>query len=221
MTRNELRVFRYGLLFGILVLAGALVFTSLSFGTMSSPQYGSAFEFVESRLTPLDGAVPPLTPSRTMFLDDGAGSVGVYAWFFDTGLALNQSLRFHVVPPRWRKFGANSVPIGMVSPEDSTLCNFKLCVEFALLEIAKPVPPVTAKLCEVFSSGGSTAPIQVTLDSVPGVSTTLDPVLHGRLFRDRLHDDDTCNDLGVGLWAHTVGVAFEKDRPGSRTALSK
>lgn len=217
MTRMELRVFRYGLLAGMVAIAGALVFASVSWGTMSSPHYGGAYEFVEATLTMCDGAVPQ-RPHKEVFMSNGAGSRGVYVWRMDKNPAIEHELDFKIVPPRWRRIGANSVPIAIVSPETATSCYFRLCVEFTLVEVGKPLAPVTAIDCRTFHSGTTTSAREVTLGPVPGVSTTLDPTLHGRIFRNSTHGADTCSD---GLWVHTIGVAFEKDRPGSRTALQK
>jgi hypothetical protein len=203
---------------GMMVIVGALVFATISHGTMSSPQYGAAYEYVEAPLDHFDGDLA-LRAARMEFLDDGASSKGVSAWWFADNPTIERQLRFRVVPPRWRRFGADSVPIAYVSAEDTTSCNYKVCVEFVLLEIGKAVPSVTAMECQVFATGGSTQPLQITMGSVPGVSTTLDPVLHGRIFRNNSHGDDTCDTKG--LWLHSIGVAFQKDRPGSRTALSK
>jgi hypothetical protein len=218
MTKMELRVFRFGLLVGMILLAGALVFSSLSHGTMSSPQYGSSFEFVEAELTQVDGAIAQAA-TKEKFRDDGSGSNGVWAYKFEDNPAIEKQLRFMIVPPRWRQFGEPSVPIALVSAEDTASCFYRLCVEYTLLEVGKPIAPFTATDCRTFSSNSSVSVRDVTLGPVPGVSTTLDPVLHGRIYRNNTDPLDTCDNKS--LWVHVIGVAFRKDRPGSRTALEK
>lgn len=203
----------------ILTMIAALAAPSLASANEVSPKYGNAYEYVEATLTLCDGAVPQRA-TKEIFLNDN-GSRGVFVWYMDFNPAIENELDFKIVPPRWRRIGAPSVPIAIVSPETTALCNFRLCVEFTLIEVGKPTAPLTAMDCRTFSSNGSTNPREVTLGPVPGVSTTLDPVLHGRIFRNNTHADDTCNDISVGLWVHTIGVAFQKDRPGSITALQK
>lgn len=205
------------------ILAFAIMVTAAdAMGTASSPIVGAGWDdmkFPANRLA--TGASNP--PTYAQYANDGATSVGVYALRFDyQGTAGNEEQAWFTgqFSHQWREESTINIH-AHVSPENTTACNFRLCVEYLLGRPVQNFQATTTTVCATFAS--DQVILKQQLESIADVvmtGYTLSTMIHGRIFRNSSHSEDTCT--ATGLWLHELDIHFEIDQPGgSRQRTTK
>jgi hypothetical protein len=199
------------------LIIGAIILS----GTMASPKYGDGAAWDDLRFPASRfqlGAARP--PALVVWATDGAGSQGVLALEFADEPVNEEQVFFDAqMPHGWREGSQLDVHIHY-SPEDTTVCNYRMCVEYMVASIGSNFPANTTVTCVDFASSAiATKHSLVDLIDITMTGETISAVVKGRLVRNSAHVNDTCN--GKKLYLHTFDIHHELDRPGSRSELSK
>ena len=198
----------------------AIVFLAMTMlmGTISSQKYGAAWDYLHVAL--ISAATAARTPVFALFKDDGAGSQGVYAFQFDDEAVNEEQVFFSIIGPRWWAEGTIAYPTAYITPEDATVCNYRIGIEFVIASPGGTYAATTVTVYKTFASAADGDALQlVTFDAFDFAGVAMDADGKGRFFRNSADALDTCN--GKYLWVHSVGLVVKKDRPGSRTATTK
>jgi hypothetical protein len=208
---------------GLAVLANIAIAPNVM-ATASSPRWGAAWGLLPlplSTLQPLGANVP----TQIKFKDDGSGSAGVFAYRFDDETAINENqVGFILLAPRSWLEGTAVMPVVYSTPEDTTVCNYRVCVEY-VISTNGDFPTNTSTVCETFASAASASANQKVLIDGPAdteldvTGTVFDGIIIGRLYRNSGHAEDTCN--AKYLLIHGLGIRYRIDRPGTRTRTTK
>lgn len=157
-------------------------------------------------------------PGFGQVLDDGSGSVGVYATLFDK--ATREDVFFSVQFPHAWKIGSTIEPHVHWMPTDTDTGTVRWGLEYTWVDIngtfsnttiiyAEDAADGTASKHQYASFAGVTPPVGIT-----GVSS----MMLCRLFRDAAHANDTYDNDAAGL---EFDIHYQKDAVGSRSMLSK
>ena len=171
-------------------------------------------------------------PTFSQYLDNGAGSRGVYGWSFaDQGVAGNEEeLFFSVQLPHSYKHGTDITPHVHWSVLVGGAANefVKWGLEYTWANIDGTFGSTTIITSDASSAANATTSGDTTLSvgkhyvselsGITGTSKTISSMLVCRIFRNSSDSDD---DLAQAAFAHEVDFHFQIDTIGSRQELVK
>lgn len=180
-------------------------------------QIASAYQSWESSFVYLAAAKPPIVPITRIpdfvqFLDDGAGSRGIFAYAFDP--TQEQELHFSIHLSNSYKPGTDIYAHVHWSPSDNTTGVVRWGIECAWQNVDAAFSPTSLRYAAQQASGTTAQSQKVSLPAHDGSGKAIDSVIICRLFRDATSGTDT---YSVDAFAHGVGVDYQLARFGTAT----
>lgn len=169
----------------------------------------------ENLRCPLD-AVPGggLSPNWAQFRDDGAGSVGVYAWHFQK--IGSPDVAFSLQMPHGYKRGTNINPHLHVAPVDGNAGKIKFGLEYTCADVDTAFGITTTVYVEVDAAGVAYQHQLMDFGEIAVCFNRAAGIFMGRLFRDNTvvgnYDNDVAGlELDLQYQVNTMG-SRETDR---------